>query len=189
MLLCHIANIQTGILSKPEAAGDFVYLQAKHFDEDGNLHSPPKPDLKSSHAVKKHLLEPGNVLFAAKGSKNFATCYEEGEAPAVASTSFFVIRLTTGSILPKFLTWFLNSPKTQRLLKASATGTSMVSISKSVLEELDIPVPTIEEQQLIIQITELQNQEKRLRQRIDMLHEKRIHQSIEKLISKSASIL
>ncbi|MET7255036.1 restriction endonuclease subunit S [Dyadobacter fermentans] len=188
MLLGDIANIQTGILSRPEATGDYAYLQAKHFDENGKLQSVLKPELKGSRALKKHLLDPGNILFAAKGSKNFATCFEEDYPPAVASTSFFVIRLNTDAVLPKFLTWFLNSRKTQRFLKANATATSIASISKSVLEDLEIPVPTIEEQQLILQITDLQNQQKKLRHQIDMLHEKRIQQSIEKLISKSAPI-
>lgn len=189
MLIRDIAKIQTGILARPEAAGDVVYLQAKHFDENGKLQSTLKPDLKANHAAKKHLLKHGDVLFAAKGSKNFATCYENVNAPAVASTSFFVIRLVADVILPKFLVWYLNYSKTQRFLKMNAAGTSMASISKSVLEDLEIPVPSIKEQQLILQITDLQNQEKQLRQQIDMLHEKRIQHSIEKLIRQSASIL
>ena len=40
-----------------------------------------------------HILRQGDVLFAAKGTKNFAALYESKYHTAVASTSFFVIRV------------------------------------------------------------------------------------------------
>jgi hypothetical protein len=32
-----VAHIQTGVFAKPIAMGEIVYLQPKHFDEDGLL--------------------------------------------------------------------------------------------------------------------------------------------------------
>ena len=42
-----------------------MYLQAKHFDESGKLHSTPHPDLRPDSITEKHMLKPGDVLFAA----------------------------------------------------------------------------------------------------------------------------
>jgi len=95
--LRHIASVQTGIFAKPIPEGQIVYLQAKHFNENGQLVSSLHPDLQVENISGKHLLQHGDVLFAAKGKKNFATWYESKNLPAVASTSFFVIRLNEDS--------------------------------------------------------------------------------------------
>ena len=127
-----ITNIQTGLFAKPAGIGELVYLQAKHFDEFGKLLSGLHPDIQVEGISEKHLLKDGDVLFSAKGTKNFAAVFENHNEPSVASTSFFVIRPTDNKVLPQFLAWFLNNPTTQTLLKAQAIGTSIPSISKQV---------------------------------------------------------
>ncbi|MBN1337910.1 MAG: restriction endonuclease subunit S, partial [Bacteroidales bacterium] len=134
--LKNITSIQTGVFAKPIQKGEIVYLQARHFDENGELAETLYPDLSADNKLNKHLLRKGDILFAAKGSKNFAACFKNAEMPAVASTSFFVIRLNEKNVLPGYLTWFLNHPSTQTLLKGQARGSSIVSISKAVLNEL-----------------------------------------------------
>lgn len=178
-----ITTIQTGVFAKSIPNGEVVYLQAKHFDENGELTNTVYPDLKADCITEKHLLRNGDVLFASKGTKNFAACYEIGNHPAVASTSFFVIRLLTDTISPGYLTWFLNHPDTQCLLKGKAIGTSMVSISKAVLEALEITVPNIREQELILKLQSLRNREKKIKQQIEILQEKKFQYLISKAIN------
>ena len=177
-LIKDITNIQTGLFAKPAGIGEVVYLQSKHFDEYGQLHSALQPDLLAERISDKHLLKDGDVLFAAKGTKNFAAVFENHNEPSVASTSFFVIRTVDKKVLPQYLAWFLNNHTTQTLLKGQAIGTSIPSISKQVLENLEITVPNIEIQRAILQITKLRNKEKSLKQRIDTLREKLIQQQI-----------
>lgn len=173
-----ISNIQTGLFAKPAGIGELVYLQSKHFDEYGKLHSVLHPDLPSVGISEKHLLKDGDVLFAAKGTKNFAAVFENHNEPSVASTSFLVIRPADKKVLPQYLAWVLNSYTTQTLLKGQAIGTSILSISKQVLENLEITVPNIEIQRAILQITKLRNKEKSLKQKIETLREKQIQQQI-----------
>lgn len=177
-ILGHIANIQTGIFAKPVSKGEIVYLQSKHFNENGQLHALLHPDLKADNITEKHLLRSGDVLFAAKGTKNFAAVYENLNKPAVASTSFFVIRLLENKILPEFLVWLINHPSKQKFLKGKAIGSSIASISKTVLEELEIFIPDLQTQQAVLQITKLRNTEKKLQQQIQSLREKQIQQQI-----------
>lgn len=177
----HIGIIQTGIFAKPLSQGEIVYLQARHFDENGNLSSILHPDLKTENLNERHLLKQGDVLFAAKGSKNFAAVYESKNQPAVASTSFFVIRLQenfSNKILPEFLVWLINHPISQKFLKGKAIGTSIVSISKSVLSALEISIPDLQTQKAILKINQLHNTEKNLKQQIEILREKQIQQQI-----------
>jgi restriction endonuclease S subunit len=176
--LKNITYIQTGLFAKPGGAGELVYLQAKHFDENGHLHAVLHPDLTAEGISEKHLLNEGDVLFAAKGTKNFAAVFENHNEPSVASTSFFVIRPTDKKLLPQYLAWVLNSQTTQTLLKGQAIGTAIPSISKQVLENLEIAIPNIEKQKVILQITKLRNKEKSLKREIETLREKQIQQQI-----------
>lgn len=176
--LKHITSIQTGVFAKTISKGEIVYLQAKHFDENGEISETLYPDLDADSKIEKHLLKKGDVLFAAKGTKNFAAWYENDSMPAVASTSFFVIRLQVPNILPGYLTWFLNHPNTQIFLKGKARGTSIASISKAVLQDLEISVPDIEKQKLILTIYQLRNKEKNIKQQIETLREQQIQQQL-----------
>jgi len=179
--LKNIATIKTGVFAKPYSEGEIAYLQAKHFDDNWQLESNIHSFLRISSVSEKHLLSHGDVLFAAKGSKNFAAWYKDKDIPAVASTSFFVIRLIDdfqNKILPEFLAWYINHPISQRFLKARARGTSMVSISKVVLEDLEIPIPDLKTQQTILKIADLQQTERELQIEIGLLQEKQIQQKI-----------
>lgn len=180
--LKYITSIQTGVFAKTVQKGEIVYLQARHFDENGELAETLYPDLEADSKIHKHLLKKGDVLFAAKGARNFAAWYENDTIPAVASTSFFVIRLNDTTVLPGYLVWFLNHPGTQTLLKGQARGSSIASISKAVLSELEIPVPTIQKQKLILQLYKLRNKEKNLKQQIEILREKEIQHLLIKAI-------
>ena len=180
--LKHIASIQTGLFAKSDVEGDIVYLQVKDFDEHGLIRQPLHADLKEKTAYEKHLLQSGDVLFAAKGNNNFAVLFEEQDKECVASTTFFVIKLFNKTILPGYLTFYLNHPNTQKLLKANAIGSSIASISKTVLEELEITIPDISTQKNIIHISDLQKKEKQLRHQIEMLRDKQIQQQIIKAI-------
>jgi restriction endonuclease S subunit len=183
-LIKDITHIQTGLFAKPSGLGELVYLQSKHFDEYGQLISTLQPDLMAEGISEKHLLKDGDVLFAAKGTKNFAAVFENHNEPSVASTSFFVIRPTDKKLLPQYLAWVLNSHTTQTLLKGQAIGTSIPSISKQVLANLEIAVPSIETQKAILQITKLRNKEKSLKQEIETLREKQIQAMLLQAVSQ-----
>lgn len=174
----HITHIKTGLFAKPSDKGDVIYLQSKHFDENGNLQSALHPDLKSDSKTSKHILKYGDVLFAAKGTKNFAAVFETYNMAAVASTSFFVITITSQAVLPDYLMWFLNHPTTQSLLKSNARGTAIPSIRKSVLDELEMSIPSIEKQKLVIKLAKLANKETELRNQITAFEKQLIDQKI-----------
>jgi hypothetical protein len=176
--LSNISSIQTGVFAKTSKAGDWVYLQSRHFDEAGNLQQELHPDLPAGSVNPKHLLQAGDVLFAAKGTKNFAAVYEAHNAEAVASTSFFVIRLHGGQVIPAYLAWFLNHPNTQQALKGQAIGSNIVSISKAVLENLEIAIPSITVQKTILQVHALRQHERALKQRIEELREVQIQSQL-----------
>ncbi len=159
--LSDIATIQFGYYDAPsDEEGELYYLQAKHFDDNGAFTRFDDSFIPSDGKSQKHLLKPGNILLAGKGYRLFAWQYEGQPSPAVASTLFFVIEvLDQSQVLPAYLTTYLNMPKTQTYLRQLGAGTSIPSIRKNELSELQVPLPNMATQQRVTQIQALHQRE------------------------------
>ena len=184
--LLNIATIQSGIYVSTEFSGEIVYLQANNFNEDGQLSTTLVPNLFLTNQTQRHLLQPGDILFAAKGTKNFAAVYEEHNGPCVASSTFLVIRLKEDlkdKVKPDFIAWFINHPSTQKWLKANAIGSALPSISKTVLSELEISIPSIAKQKSILKIDALRLKEKQIQNQLINLKDIYLQQLLQKALN------
>ncbi len=169
--LKELVSIQSGTYAKTIVKGEVSYVQARHFDDTGTQVQKFIPDLRMKDVSNHHLLNSGDILFAAKGTKNFAVTVSEGWGPAIASTSFIVLRKRTDRVLPEYISWFLNQPDPMKLLKSRAKGTAIVSIGKSALEDLEVPVPPVPIQKLVLKISALRKLERSLRHEMESLQE------------------
>lgn len=159
--LHNIATIQTGVFAKTAPNPNAFYLQQDDFDSNGVLCNTAQPTVIIDRA--KHLLVAGDLLLASKGNNNMCVVIPELEQKCVASPSFLVIRLSDKtSVLPEYVAWYINLPATQKALAAQARGTSIMSISKATLGELEIPIPSLETQQKYIKLSKLQKREQQL---------------------------
>lgn len=159
--LNNIATIQTGVFAKTTPNPNALYLQQSDFDSRGELRDTAQPTIATDNP--KHLLTAGDLLLASKGNNNMCVIVPEIEQKCVASPSFLVIRLHDKSaILPEFVAWYLNLPTVQNTLAAQARGTSIMSISKATLGDLEIPVPSVERQRRYIELSKLQKREQQL---------------------------
>ena len=157
-----IASITTGIYEKSQPNGDTLYLQGKHFDESGDSREDliVFQELQADQRLSKHLLKDGDILLIAKGESNRACLYQQDIGQAVASSTFFVIRLTEERLLPVFLQWYFNTEYMQELLSGLSKGSQISSLSKKVLSEIEIPIPPLKTQKQILEIQGLWDKEK-----------------------------
>lgn len=157
--LRNIATTQSGIYEKNHPEGDILYLQVSDFKNGKELNNELKPAIINNERVKKFILQDKDLLFAAKGTSNFCAMYRSGKEKAVASSSFFVIRILNNNVDPEYICWFLNTPHILTHLKAHAVGTSIPSITKTMLENLEINILPLEKQRLIVAYHNLQDRE------------------------------
>lgn len=159
-----IASITTGVYEKVHPSGDTLYLQGKHFDEYGKVREDMvmHPELQADERLEKHLLRDGDILLIAKGENNRACLYQKEIGQAVASSTFFVIRLTERRLLPKFLQWYFNTYYMRELFSGLSRGTQISSLSKKTLSEIEVQVPPLNKQQEILEIQRLWEKEKSL---------------------------
>ena len=162
--LREITTIQTGVFLKESVEPNALYLQLSDFDADGVLHSNVSASVFVGDKMKKHLLKDGDLLLAAKGSNNVCIIMPDIAEQCVASPSFLIIRINNRiKVLPAYLCWFLNLSATQQMMASrAALGTSIMSISKSALGELTVPLPSVEKQRQYIELSTLQRRERQL---------------------------
>lgn len=159
-----IADISTGVYEKATLSGDIHYLQAKHFDEQGRFHPNEaiSPEILMDGRLAKHLLQEGDILLISKGNNNKACLYPTEVSPAVASSTFFVIRLLENEVLPEYLQWYLNTSFMQSTLSALSRGTQILSLSKKALAKARIRIPPVHRQKQILEARALWEKERAL---------------------------
>jgi restriction endonuclease S subunit len=161
-----IMTVQTGVYLKETPGNKIRYLQVKHFDNTGQ-YLDAFPTIALNSKVEKYLLSDGDLLFAAKGFANFCAVYNKEWGEAMASSSFLVLKIKNKSkILPEFLAWTLNRNDILVEFRIQTAGSVMPSVTKVMLEELEIEVPAIDRQQIVISIARLQRRERELRDKI-----------------------
>lgn len=161
-----IATILSGTYRQEIPDGDLLYLQVKDFTASHLSKGKLAPTVLDGKGMQKHVLQDYDLLFASKGTSNFCVIYRENMGRAVASTSFFIIRLIANIILPEYLCWYINTPPILKSLQAKAVGGLTLSISKENLMDLEINVPDIKKQELIIKCAKLQAEAYELERKI-----------------------
>ncbi len=165
-----LAKISSGysfrekIVNNPE--GNVFAIQMRDISDDRTTICQIPHKVFIDKLDHKHLLGRGDILFAAKGSNNYAVYYDMEYSPAVAASAFFIIRSDKKKIFPEYLYHVINSPIGQTYLHSNLTGTYIPNINKSVLIEMKIPVPPLAIQQKIVKFLSLFQKETELLQKI-----------------------
>lgn len=181
-----IAHIATGIYEKGSPSGDTLYLQAKHFDYNGAFRrdAAVSPEINMERKFERHLLINGDILLNAKGDANKACLYKSEIGRAVASSTFFVIRILDPNILPEYLQWYFNTAYMQAQFSGLSRGTQILSISKKMLMEVVVQIPAVETQKRVLEVQLLWDKEKALT--LELLEQKdSFYQTVQTKLTKS----
>ncbi|RLT91619.1 MULTISPECIES: restriction endonuclease subunit S [unclassified Ketobacter] len=173
MKLKQIATINAGYPFRgkiPEQPGSpVVAVQMKDASPMEGVNWPSCVPTALTGKRSPQYLHPGDILVAARGSRNYATQIDHALPPgmqAVAAPHFFVVSLQQPGILPDYLTWLLNQGPLQRYFDQNAEGTLTKSIRRSVLEDAPVVIPALPRQQAIIQLANTLRAEQRLIQQL-----------------------
>jgi len=108
----------------------------------------------------KAWLENGDLLFLARGSNNYSVCVKDIAEETVCTPHFFHIRITDPAITSEFLNWQINQLPAQNYINEAAEGQEKQNIRRTVLEDLNIIVPSIPKQNEIVELNKLLSHER-----------------------------
>ena len=168
MKLKKLVKIQSGYISRgkidPREDGTCLLLQAKDVDADRlSYRTDAMVRFLPRLSGKDRFLKPGDILFMARGARNFSVLIDELPDSVLAAACFFVVRISNSEILPEYLCWYLNqSPVEEYLKRFSGRGVHMPVVRRAVLESIDIPLPSIKVQKQVSAINKLVVKEQEL---------------------------
>jgi Type I restriction modification DNA specificity domain len=164
-LLEKIAKIRAGYSFRgriePAPDGAYSVVQIRDLEEGAfpaakDLMRTNLPDVNSNH-----LLQRGDVLFAARGVRKQAVVVEEVKPNTIFGSQFFVCEPKQG-VDPAYLAWYINQTPAQRYLEENATGSNVRIVTKEVLGRLPVVVPPLARQMKIADVYRLSLRERQL---------------------------
>lgn len=169
MRLRDVADIRAGYPFRekiePVVEGTHWVVQIKDIGTDHRVKKEGLFGIKMPPSADSYLLKPGDVLFQSRGSRNFGAPIVDLPSNTIASGHLFVIR-PRRNIMPEYLAWYINQPAAQAHIKAHQRGSYVPLIPKDALNELEVAIPPIEVQQIIVQLERLRVREEELQRAI-----------------------
>jgi restriction endonuclease S subunit len=153
--LGEITDIQFGLYEKSLDKGNVKYLLAGHFNSSFQPTKFEDSYIDLEDKSGRFLLEPNDVILSGKGQRIFAWAYDSSFGAAVASSIFYMLRPDSNIILGDYLAYYLNSNKVQFQLQSIGAGATITSIPKRELEQIEIVIPTMDEQIKLVRLAKL----------------------------------
>ena len=104
-------------------------------------------------SLKRSMLEDGDVLLTIAGA-NIGKCgiVEERHLPANTNQAVGIMRVDQQQVAPRFLYYWFKQPQTFRYLQGLNAQAAQPNINLSMLRNIEVPVPSISEQQRIADV-------------------------------------
>jgi len=102
----------------------------------------------------KFILSENDIVITAKGSAIRSAVYKESDTCIVPTSNLSVIKTKNSEVLPEYLNVFLNLDRTVDAIKSKLTGTTIMSLSKKDLGQVEILVPNLEEQEKLVRLAQ-----------------------------------
>jgi restriction endonuclease S subunit len=143
--------------------GNVRMVQMRDVDIERGLAWDTAAQIEPPGKRSANLLQSGDVLFTTRGTRNVAIMLKDVPGPAICAPNLFIIRLRDRrTCLEGYLAWFINERPGQAYFQRSATGTNILNIRREVLEQFEIPVPSLAEQQAIVDFADAARAERDL---------------------------
>jgi hypothetical protein len=138
-------------------------IQLGDISADGRVDFHRLTRIHQEDILERHLVHAGDVLFRSRGDRNTAVALDESfKEPALAVLPLMILRPNPNVITPQYLAWAINQPLAQRHFDFTSYGTKMRMVPRAALEQLEINVPELAMQHLILAIDALAERERDL---------------------------
>lgn len=166
MRLKDISNLRTGLVTARKKASvvdretfNYKAVTLKSFNRNGFLSVEYLDDFTAKEQINANYLTHYNDILVRLREPNIAVLIDGDNLDLLIPSFVAIIRVDSDSVDSKFLTYYLNSTIVKRALKAHITGTAINMIKTKELENLQIKLPSLQEQKKIVKFLDLTNKE------------------------------
>lgn len=171
MKIKKLATVQMGysFRSRLEASGggEVAVIQMKDLLDDNTVGCDDLVKIDLDAVKEHHLAQRGDLVFRSRGSLTTAAVLLEDPGKAVVAAPLLRIRVTKpDKVFPEYLNWYISQRDAQIFLTSRAKGTVQKMISKQAIEELEVALPSLENQKQIVELAMLAAREQSLLQKL-----------------------
>ena len=157
--------------TRPVLGGSCRMIRISDITDDGHLSNPELLEFDPSETIKRSLfLRAGDVLFPNRGTRTTAYVFNLAEKNVIVGAQFFIIRPDTEVVLPEYIAWYLRSEVAAQHFHLRRKGTLVQTVQRKDLTELELPLPSIDKQRILVALDDLAIQERQLSQRLSELN-------------------
>jgi hypothetical protein len=178
--IADIAEIRLGTSFRErvlhEPAGKFLVVQGKDVGADGSLVLDGMARVSNVPGKgAPDILSGGELVFQTRGVSYRAASVPDAAPPMVAAGSLFILRPDTSRLVADYLVFFLNLHTTQALLRQLATGSTIPNLRRAAIEQLEVPLPSLADQQKLVAVGRLVRQQADIEARLNHLRMQELH--------------
>lgn len=166
MQLSELAEIGSGYHFRgsvePDVAGEFRVLQARDIDAYNRFDPEALTRVSLPPAADSCRIDRGDVLFLARGARQYAVPVTDPVEATVVPNHFFILRPRRPDLVPGYLAWYLNQAPAQAALRSMMQGSNVPYITKAQLGQVEVPLPDVAVQEMIAAVYALQQREEQL---------------------------
>lgn len=171
MKLSSLCEIQSGYTArtrlKPTSKGGVPAIQLRDLRGEEDFDPSGAAQYALGPSFERYWAGAGDVLFRSRGERNTAVSIAlNAKGAAIAILPLIVLRPDTKLVTGKYIAWFINQPSSQRHFDKCARGTRLRMIPKGCLDDLEVHIPDLETQRLIVEIDQLAQRESELMVRL-----------------------
>jgi len=171
-LLKDIATVQMGFSfrSRLESlqSGEVGIIQMKDLTDENIVNCENLSHVDMGKFSESHLVRKGDLIFRSRSLTSTSTILSDDPGRVVVSAPLLRIRITSPYIIPEYLNWFISQLPAQIFLASHARGSTQKMISKDALEMLQVDVPPLEKQKMIVTLATLSEEEQRIIKKITL---------------------
>ena len=146
--LADIASVLSGVSPPRGRDGADLYVQIKDLKENGAPSTKgPAPSAKRATRIAVR-----DLLVASRGDEASVVRPSPRMIGAYAGLDVYLIRPDLDRVDPNYLLIALNSDAALKQLKMAATGGALPRVPKQALENVQLPLPSLDAQRMIAQI-------------------------------------
>lgn len=140
-----------------------IVLNISDLDDEFELSPTVKPNIEIDKCNPKYIIQPTDIAFSTRGRYVAAIIPKHINYPVFISNSFIKITPDTNKVLPEYIKWILNHPKSQAIFEKESKNSGRISfLNSKQIEDFEINLPSIEKQRVIVKISQLLRREKAL---------------------------
>ena len=167
--LSSIADVRMGVTlrgrdaTRPDPLGSCLMIRISDLSDDGQLDSDDLLQFEPGDDIKPdYFLRQGDILLPNRGTRCTAYVFDLPLSNVLVGAQFYIIRPNEAKVRASFLAWYLRTDKAASHFALRRKGTLVQTVQRKDVLELELPLPPLAKQDILIALDALAIQERQL---------------------------